>query len=156
MSDNHTLEHHGIKGMRWGVRKRNSASSSSENKSSKKSVAKKVAIGTGVVALTVGAGAAVYVLNKHGKLPIKQISIKPSKMDDIPKRHQQTTEYGAKAAKKMSDTDAFKKLLKDMEADIADAHKEETRWMLSQRIPSYNPHTDPYLPKAELQRINNR
>ena len=93
------LEHHGIKGMRWGVRSsRTSASSpkSSAEKSAqtahRKQVAKKVAIGVGVTVAVVGTAYVAYRLNKSGKLPISSLHnrgkgggkvYKP--IDDIPK-----------------------------------------------------------------------
>lgn len=58
------LEHHGIKGMRWGVRKQQSSSSES-NKSEGMSTKKKIAIGLGSVALAAGIIAGGIYAKKH-------------------------------------------------------------------------------------------
>lgn len=79
------LAHYGVKGQKWGVRKKEDGSgdeSSSEDKkltdAEKKARAKKVAIGVGALLAVAGAGAVAYQLNKNGKLPISSIR-KPSK-----------------------------------------------------------------------------
>lgn len=68
------LEHHGVKGMHWGVRKESDSSDDSSGKTSNHANLKKAAIigGTvvGVAAITVGA---IY-LAKHGGLPLSSIS----------------------------------------------------------------------------------
>lgn len=58
------LEHHGIKGMRWGVRKQQSSSNES-NKSEGMSTKKKVAIGLGSAALAAGIIAGGIYAKKH-------------------------------------------------------------------------------------------
>lgn len=96
------LEHYGIKGMKWGVVKDDdadggfslsvarkpgnvSSKSSAANELApsdqppkteaerKKELAKKAAIGIGVLAVAAGAGYAAYSLNKNGKLPISSL-----------------------------------------------------------------------------------
>jgi hypothetical protein len=83
------LVHHGIRGMKWGVRK---ASSSSEQISTSKkpmSTKKKVAIGVGVATVAVGVAAATYYLHKNGKLPLSTAAKSGGKvyqnLDAIPK-----------------------------------------------------------------------
>lgn len=56
------LYHHGVPGMRWGVRK-NSNESSANQHTSRKEAAKKIAIGVGT-ATTVAAATALYIKNK--------------------------------------------------------------------------------------------
>ncbi len=153
------LAHFGVKGMRWGVRNTTSSTSPSEPKK-RMSTKKKVAIGVSVLA--VGTAATVAVLAKHGNLPISDISriVKRDpvldafdsvyKLDRTTSR--QTADRGAQAVKRLSDTSKFKKLMRDFDADIADAHKEQTAWMLK-NVPTYNPRTDPYIPKSELERL---
>lgn len=63
------LEHSGVKGMRWGVRK---AESTGGDKP-KKSLGKKVAIGAGVVTLAAGAGFVAYTLKKSGAIPVSSL-----------------------------------------------------------------------------------
>jgi hypothetical protein len=75
------LVHHGIRGMKWGVRKRSDVSSQGSDSSSKegywtperKSRAKKVAIGVGVLTAVAGASYVAYRLHKDGKLPLSSI-----------------------------------------------------------------------------------
>lgn len=61
------LEHHGVKGMRWGVRKDRESSSSSGGSDHK--TAKRVGVGVLVVG---GAAAATYILAKNGHFPAAQ------------------------------------------------------------------------------------
>ena len=63
------LSHHGVKGMRWGVRKRRVSSGIRRTSSSRKkmSTAKKVAIGVGVAAAVAGATAITIHAVKTGK-----------------------------------------------------------------------------------------
>lgn len=65
-----TLEHHGIKGMKWGVRRERASSGQPHQGLSTK---KKVAIGVGVTAAIVGAGVVAYKLHQNGKLPISSL-----------------------------------------------------------------------------------
>ena len=67
MTFDETLVHFGVKGMKWGVRKERTSAE-------KKALAKKVAIGTGVLLVAAGAAAVTYQLNKNGKLPMKDVS----------------------------------------------------------------------------------
>jgi hypothetical protein len=61
------LVHHGIKGMKWGVRKSNSETSSN------KSAAKKVVIGAGVVTATVAAAFIARSLGQKGNVSVSAI-----------------------------------------------------------------------------------
>lgn len=73
------LEHFGVKGMRWGVRKNRDSGTSPDH-----ARAKKVAKVAGAAALVGGAAVAVYVLNKNGHLPVKHLNI--SKTNTLTKR----------------------------------------------------------------------
>ena len=158
------LAHFGVKGMRWGVRKSETSSASSEPKK-RMSNKKKAAIGVGVLA--VGTAVTLAVLGKHGNLPVQHISMRLPRyayppdvaklLSDIDRSSsRQATDRGARTVKKLSETDAmtlkFKKLLKEFDADIADAHREETTWML-RNVPSYNPRSNPYMPESERERL---
>lgn len=57
------LDHHGIKGMKWGVRKEGSSGKTDHSKRNKR-----IAIGVGVV----GAAAATALLARHGHLKMSQ------------------------------------------------------------------------------------
>lgn len=61
------LEHFGIKGMKWGQRKKSSKDSSTKKSMSTK---KKVAIGVGVAA---GVAAVAYMMTRRGKVPVKHV-----------------------------------------------------------------------------------
>lgn len=83
------LSHFGVQGMRWGVHKAKAAASSSKvmGKSSqpekkpfftpeRKAMAKKAAIGVGILTLAAGTAYAGYALNKSGKLPLLALAKK--------------------------------------------------------------------------------
>ena len=184
MSREEALAHFVVRGMRWGVRNETVYSPKESSQKPRMSKKKKVAIGVSVAALTAGAAAAVVVLNKNGDLPVSQIfkeagtlvrdrrKNKPELWNDYPRdisrtrdgktweskihEYQKTTERGAKTVKHLADdTDTFKKLMREFDASIAEAHKDETEWM-RRNVPTYNPHTDPYIPKYELDRLRGR
>lgn len=76
------LAHFGVKGMKWGVRKKTDSSSSNSNSASntmpnsstkqtasnRKAIARNVMIGAGILTVAAGAGFAVYQLNKNPNL----------------------------------------------------------------------------------------
>jgi hypothetical protein len=63
------LEHHGIKGMKWGVR-RTGNQSSSETKSKLTSTQKKVILGSAAVAAVVGAAFVAHHLKSKGGVKV--------------------------------------------------------------------------------------
>jgi hypothetical protein len=74
------LAHHGVKGMKWGVRKKEDSGGEEApsekqpmTKEQKKALAKKVAIGTGALVAVAGAGFVAYKLHQNGKLPMSSI-----------------------------------------------------------------------------------
>lgn len=69
------FEHFGVKGMKWGVRKDESGSSSAPSSPEERSNrAKQAAIGVGVLTVAAGAAYAAYALNKNGSIPLRGIS----------------------------------------------------------------------------------
>jgi hypothetical protein len=157
-----TLEHFGVKGMKWGVRKDRSSKSTGEapKRTSRK---KKIAIGVGAGMLATGAVAAGIVLKKYGNTSYVHIMQQSEPMVKVMTRPasaatrsaSSTRKTGASAVKKLADTDTFTKLLKELDADMARAHQEQTSWMLK-NVPGYNPRQNPYVPKTELKRLSNR
>jgi len=89
------MEHVGVKGMHWGVRKSSSSSSSSKPTMSTK---KKVAVGVGVGVLAVGAAAAAVALSKHGKVPVREavVTIATLKAEKSPTYDQYTKVLASK------------------------------------------------------------
>lgn len=79
--------HYGVKGMQWGVRRKDSGSSRSEGSlrsgglSDKQKKALKYAAGG---ALTIGAVAGVAILAKNGKLPVSSLSIPTKRLTPSP------------------------------------------------------------------------
>ena len=69
------LEHFGVKGQKWGVRKAvvKVAGTPGAQREHRKKIAKRVAIGIGVAAVVVGTAYVAYRLNKSGKLPISSL-----------------------------------------------------------------------------------
>lgn len=89
-SPEEVLEHVGVKGMRWGVRKERNSSSKPKTsvelaaqKEHRKQVAKRVAIGVGVLTVVAGTAFVAYKLNQNGKLPISSLKKKPPSVDAI-------------------------------------------------------------------------
>lgn len=75
-SPSEILEHHGIKGQKWGVRKAIDSTmgpKGTAQREHRKQVTKKVAIGVGVAAVVVGTAYVAYRLHKAGKLPVSSI-----------------------------------------------------------------------------------
>ncbi len=159
ISRDEALAHFGVRGMRWGVRKDSPSTSSNQSKKgmSKK---KKVAIGAGVV--VAGSAITVSLLAKNGKIPISELS---EFTKYLPSKNQQselwntaphTADRGARKVKQLSDSGAmelkFKQLMKEFDADIAEAHKEQTTWMFK-NTPNYNPRDNPFVPEYELERL---
>ena len=71
------LEHIGVKGMHWGVRKERTSTSKPKTSAElatqhehRKQVAKKVAIGVGALAVVAGTAYVGYKLHQNGKLPL--------------------------------------------------------------------------------------
>ena len=98
----HILEHYGVKGMHWGVRKQREAGEKKQRTPEEQAAhdlkvarAKKVAIGTGVLVAAAGAAVLTYKLGKSGKLPIsslKKAQPKPEEAKKVVEKvfHEQT------------------------------------------------------------------
>ncbi len=68
------LEHFGVKGMKWGVRKTSDSDTPSRSSSSKSSKLKKAAVIAGGVALVAGAAYIAYKMNQTGvKIPVADL-----------------------------------------------------------------------------------
>ena len=81
------LAHFGTKGMHWGIRKDNDSGNKPKTEQEKqdasarrKAIAKKVAIGAGILLVVAGTAAVVYTLNKNGKLPVSSLKNRNSKV----------------------------------------------------------------------------
>lgn len=77
------FEHHGVKGMRWGIRKSEESSGKStktpeETAAQRKQRAKQIAIGVGALTAAAGTAYVGYQLHKNGKLPFKSIKASTS------------------------------------------------------------------------------
>lgn len=95
-SPEEALIHYGKKGMRWGVRNEDEPSGSSrykvekttssiprtdaEKRAARRAMAKKAAIGAGILTAVAGAGFVAYKLNQSGNLPMSSIR-KTAKID---------------------------------------------------------------------------
>lgn len=71
------LEHFGIKGMKWGVRRDRTSDGNSRSKEEhsidKKRIIKQVAIGAGILTVAAGTAYVGYQLHKNGKLPLSSL-----------------------------------------------------------------------------------
>lgn len=75
------LEHFGVKGMKWGVRKADDSmgdraptqKTDAEKTAARKATAKKVAIGTGVLIAAAGAAFVAYKLHQNGSLSLSSV-----------------------------------------------------------------------------------
>lgn len=90
--DEALLEHHGIKGMRWGVRRKSTPGDHSNFKRNAKIV------GAGALALG-GAAAAAYVLSKHGSKSTSTVDLTPGITKLVRKDKYGTSTYGSEAVK---------------------------------------------------------
>ena len=74
------LSHYGVKGMRWGVRRKRQSESNSANgsPSSNKSRKKKIAAGVAGAAIVGGAAATAIILNRNGQKSLKVAASKAS------------------------------------------------------------------------------
>jgi hypothetical protein len=85
------LEHHGVKGMRWGHRKEQVTAAVSSRvphlTDQQKSTAKKIAIGVGTAAVVVGGAYVAYKLNQSGKIALPLQSRNPAKIDKLLSEH---------------------------------------------------------------------
>lgn len=146
------LTHFGVKGMKWGVRKNRGG------KSQGMSTKKKVLIGAAVV----GAGVAVALIAKNGRIPSATLS--PSQWESI----RTAGVNQAKAAKKSKTVEAahqasvgrallsdkkFQSTMDTFLKEIADAHADQTNFMLRTN-PGYNPRANPFTPKSEIKRLS--
>ena len=86
-----TIQHFGVKGMRWGVRKDRGGSSDprrpiSPEQAERRRKLKKALVAGGVIALTVGAAVVGAQLHKNGKLPYSKIPKRSKKLDEAVKK----------------------------------------------------------------------
>lgn len=120
LSDLVALEHHGIKGMKWGVRKEGTSSGGT---SSFKRTAKRVGIGVLVVG---GTAATAYVLSQHGSSSVSSIPKLTPKFT-VTNKHGTST-YGEHAVKAFEDH-VWKQSVASLSKDIAEANASQDQWM---------------------------
>jgi len=160
------LEHFGIRGMKWGVRRESQSEGDSHGLSSNQK--KAIAIGAGA-AILAGAAATGYILNRNGNVPMHTLlkgstsmfvgkgSImgkapkpmfvgKGSIMGKAPKPmfvgKGSIMGKGAKIADQIIHKNANVML-----KDIMDAHANQSKYMRS-IVPYYNPRKNPFTPEA--------
>lgn len=90
------LEHFGIKGMHWGVRRSDSSGGSSSNSSSKtdKNTKRKIALGASVAIGTIGA---IYLLRKNRTVKVSRIRVSGGGLSSAPSPFQMRAEAGLAA-----------------------------------------------------------
>lgn len=148
MDTDEFLEHFGVKGMKWGVRKERDSGSKQPHKVFNK---RNAAIAGGVLA--VGAGVAVAVLAKNGNIPMPEFHTNPQ----VRNLAMQGAKHAAEAQVRRNHEKAlWDQKVKDMLADIDQAHADQTQHMLktmSKLGTSYNPRANEFTPEARRLQI---
>jgi hypothetical protein len=179
------LAHYGVKGMRWGIRKTNEAEGGGgERKGLSEGQKKALKIGLAGAAIT-GAAVTTALLAKNGKLPVAQLSSaaraagnarSAARLAASPNVYRsaaskaasgvnsaQNAREGARYAsstmknetKKLFDDDTWNTSVKKLMDDIAEAHRDETKYMKTSSSKSgigYDPLLNEYTPESRARR----
>lgn len=111
------LQHHGVKGMKWGVRRDRPSSGDSSSKPGM-STKKKVAIGA-TAAVVIGGASAAYILSRRGKTPAAAVSA----VKFATKNKHGTSKYGEEAVKAFEQHVWSKNVKEMMSPERQAAHK---------------------------------
>lgn len=123
------LEHHGVKGMKWGVRKVRETVSSPGFRREAKKVA--VEVGTGVLVVG-GLAVASHVIGKYGGVPMPAVARSFGKgfSGKAFNGAQKTGMHGQQAVKAFDKT-VWKHSVASLSKEIADANVAQDQWMRS-------------------------
>lgn len=89
------LEHHGIKGMKWGVSKARTTARDLNTPRNKK-IAKRVAIGVGVTAVAVGTAFVAHKLSQSGHNPLSASNLAAKQAGKIYVSHLSNAQWNQK------------------------------------------------------------
>lgn len=115
------LVHYGVKGMKWGKRKRSPAEEAERSRRFKKNAKR-----TAAVVVVGGAALTVAILAKNGKLPVKSLSGSGKKA----KATAEAIERGKRLSREIAIND-FKTKAALLSKDIAEANAEQDAFMRS-------------------------
>lgn len=130
------IAHYGVRGMRWGQRKRRSTK---DSENPKLSTRQKVAVG---LSLTAATFLAASILTRRGRTTVRQISGRSADpfdkifgrnnfVDNLPKSFTKTTSTGKAAVGSMADRAEWKRKVSSVMKDMQEANADQDRWMRS-------------------------
>lgn len=121
-----SLQHFGVKGMKWGVRK---PQTPAQKEFLRRRRQRALRVGAGAV-LVAGSAATAVALGRNGNLPVGLLQKASNRYsDEAAKAAQATVEAGRKAA-----IERFKALADATLADIADANASQDQFMRRQGL----------------------
>lgn len=117
------FEHHGVKGMRWGVRKQEDGSPRTPMSAEKK---KKIIIGAAVGTALVGVAATAVILKSNGKLPVSNV-LKATKSSSSAK----TAALGKQRVKFMQEANTLRTQMQEFDAMLKMSNNELYKGMVN-------------------------
>lgn len=179
------LAHYGVKGMRWGVRNASdSGGTATTRKGLSEGQKKALKVGAGVAAIT-GAAIVTGILAKNGKLPVAQLSrgvqaagkaraaarlatspnvyragaakarSAANSASDARDGAKIARDMGMKEAKALFDKTDWEMSVKQLQDEIAQAHRDETKYMKTNSAKSgmgYDARLNEYSPESRSAR----